>query len=113
MSCPVMHDQKAVASAQGGGCPVMHGSGSASGGSSEKSFNEKVFEACSEQIRAFNICQTRDVGADGSKSHCEPEALALRECELARRRREKLTKKFEDCVKNGGDSVSCLQEVKQ
>ena len=105
-----MHDQKATS--QGGGCPVMHGSGSV-GGSSEKSVNEKVFEACSEQIRAFNMCQTKDVGTDGSKSHCEPEALALRECELARRRRENLTKKFEDCVKNGGDAVSCLQETKQ
>jgi hypothetical protein len=109
MSCPVMHEKS---TASGGGCPVLHGGGNtAAMMSPQEEFNQKVFKACSEEIQAYNLCQTRDVGKDKVKSHCEPEALALRECELSRRKREKMTKLYEDCIKKGGDSLQCLQQT--
>ena len=90
----------------------MHGGGGAVSSSSSKSYQQAVFSACGEQLHAYNLCQTKDVGTDKTRTHCEQEALALRECELARRRREKSTKMFEECIKNGGDSMKCLHESK-
>jgi hypothetical protein len=108
-----MHDKASVRAdetASGGGCPVMHGS-SGTASSATEAYNQKVFQACKDQLYAFNVCQTQHVGTDKIKAHCEPEALALRECEIGRRRREKATKSFEECVKKGGDAVTCLRET--
>ena len=88
----------------------MHGPSVAS---TEESHQDKVFKACKDHIMSYNLCQTKDVAMDKSKTNCLEEANALRECELARRRREKQTKRFEDCVKKGGDAVKCLQESRE
>ena len=99
-----MHDQSVMRSS-GGGCPVMHGDAN-----SEAS--KPVFNACHREIQAYNKCQIHDVTLEKTRSHCMEEAKLLRECELARRRREKTTRMYEECVKNGGDSLSCLAASK-
>lgn len=68
--------------------------------------------ACAAEIYAFNKCQTKDK-VEKLKQHCEDEANALRACEIARRRREKSTKLYQDCIKGGGDALDCLKKSKE
>ena len=96
MSCPVMK------SSGGGSCPVMH--------NPEKGSFDAEY-CCANELRVFNHCQSSLV-PQGEKSHCDQEAQMLRTCELARRRREKAAKKYSECIKQGGDALSCLTQSK-
>lgn len=85
-------------SSGGGACPVMH----------DQKADDQPEYVCASEVYVFNRCQTKLV-PENIKQHCEEEANALRACEIARRRRDKQTKLYQECVKSGGDALDCLK----
>lgn len=85
-------------SSGGGACPVMH----------DQQKDDQSEYVCASEVYAFNRCQTKLV-PENIKQHCEEEANALRVCDIARRKRDKQTKLYQECVKAGGDVLDCLK----